>query len=165
MSACNRIGLLLDGYYDRELGSLERWRVERHLARCGACRHDLASLEAVGGCVRAAVAGQAEPDFWAGIAGRLAPAPVTRRAPRRSRFALPGLVTAAAAAAAAALFVDLELPTVATDTGEGGVVRSIFANERPVVLLEAERSDDSTIIWLMDEHKAPVQEVSTRVGI
>jgi anti-sigma factor RsiW len=164
MSACNRIGPLLDGYYDRELGSLERWRVERHLARCGDCRHDLASLEAVGGCVRAAVAGQAEPDFWAGIADRLTPAPVERPAPRRSRLVIPGLVTAAAAAAAAsALFFEVELPAI--EPGARGVVRSIYANDRPVVLLEAERSDDSTIIWLMDDEKHPVQEVSTRVGI
>jgi hypothetical protein len=166
MSACRQIGPLLDGYHDRELGSLERWRVERHLARCGACRHDLASLEVVGGCVRAAVAGHVEPDFWEGIAERLAPAPVVRLRPRRSRLLLPGLATAAAAALTSLLFLDFELPVLAADAGAAGVVRSIYANERPVLVLEAQRSDDSTIIWLMDEQaEPPVQEVSTRVGI
>ena len=47
------------------------------------------------------------------------------------------------------------------NTALGLLVRGV----KYVVVLEAERSDDSTIIWLMDEQKQPVQEVSTRVGI
>jgi anti-sigma factor RsiW len=165
MSACNHIGPLLDGYYDGELGSLERWRVQRHLARCGACRHDLASLEAVGGCVRAAVAGQVEPDFWDGIAGRLpAPRAVERtRAPRRRRAWPASLATAAAAAAAAGVL--WSGVGTSTDAPASGVVRSIYAQERPVMVLEADRSGAPTIIWLMDGGVEPAAKEAIRVGI
>jgi hypothetical protein len=45
------------------------------------------------------------------------------------------------------------------DAGPSGVVRSIYAPERPVMVLEAEKSDDPTIIWLMDEAPEDVPNV------
>jgi anti-sigma factor RsiW len=162
MSACGNIGPMLDGYFDGELDPSERTRVERHLAGCAVCRRDLASLGAVGNAVRATVAGTRSPDLWRGIeaqlrAPRATPAPRRSRAPLRRRW-LPG---AAAAAAVASVFLATfqlaqPLPPVA-DAGPSGVVRSIYAPERPVMVMEAEKSDDPTIIWLMDDPPAETE--------
>ena len=172
MSTCQGIGALLDGYHDGELGLLERWRVRRHLAGCGACREELASLAHFGGWLRTAVGGAPEPDLWDAIAQRL---PTRRPAPERSRArsvpsrrrGLPGLtVTAAAAAFAGAFLVTTsDSGRLASLGGASGVVRSIYANRRPVMVLEAESSNDSTIIWLMDELGEQSPEVSESVGI
>jgi len=163
MRTCKDVGPLLDGYHDRELGSIEHWRVQRHLASCRACRQDLASLETVGGFVRAAVAGAGATDHWSAIEARLPAArpaaAEARRVPGGQTLWRPGLVVATAAAAAVALLYP------DPDLGPSGVVRSIYAPERAVMVLEAERSDDPTIIWLMDEQSSPIREVSTRVGI
>ncbi|RIL05410.1 MAG: hypothetical protein DCC71_10475 [Proteobacteria bacterium] len=170
MSACKSIGPLLDGYHDRELGSLERWRVDRHLAACPACRRDLASLDAVGALVRASVAGVPEPDVWGSIASQLPSRARTQAPPRRGRAArirrtlLPGIAAAAAAAAAVYLVSDVELAPGDAASGASGVVRSVYAPSAAVMVLEAEKSDDPTIIWLM-EPQPEIREVSTSVGI
>jgi anti-sigma factor RsiW len=153
MSACANVGPLLDGYHDGELDAIERNRVESHLTTCAVCRTDLASLGAVGRAVRAAVSGTDSPDLWDAIARDLPqsraprPAPARRRAPGRRRW-LP------AAAAAASLYLlvgpDALLPG-GEDAGASGVVRSLYAPERSVMVLEAEQGDDPTIIWVMDE--------------
>jgi anti-sigma factor RsiW len=171
MSRCQGIGALLDGYHDGELGLFERWRVRRHLAGCGACRDELASLAQFGGWLRAAVGDAPEPELWDAIAQRLParlPAPERPRArvPSRRR-GLPGLtVTAAAAAMVAALLLTTsDSGRLASLGGASGVVRSIYANRRPVMVLEAESTNDSTIIWLMDELGEQSPEVSESVGI
>ena len=158
MSTCANVGPLLDGYHDGELDPFERTRVERHLAACAACRRDLASLRLVGEAVRATVAGVQTPDLWHAIAAEL---PAERR---RHRSATPVLrrraaagrrrwIPAAAAVAAGVLLYAVTL-TEPEDLGPSGVVRSIYAPERPVIVLEAEKKGDPTIIWLMDEDGA-----------
>ena len=174
MSRCQGFGALLDGYHDGELGLVQRWRVRRHLAGCGACRDELASLAHFGGWLRAAVGGDApEPDLWDAIARRLPPTRRlvperlrARRVPSR-RHVLPGLTATAAAAAVVAAFLvtTSDSGRLASLGGANGVVRSIYANRRPVMVLEAESSNDSTIIWLMDELGEQSPEVSESVGI
>jgi len=168
MSACGNIGPMLDGYFDGELDPSERTRVERHLATCAVCRRDVASLGAVGKAVRATVAGTQSPDLWRGIEAQLR-APRAKRAPRRARAPsrrrrwLPG--TAAAAAVASVFLATFQLsqplPPVA-EAGPSGVVRSIYAPEHPVMVMEAEKSDDPTIIWLIDD---PPPETEAHVRI
>lgn len=172
MSECNGIGALLDGYRDGELGAFERWRVRRHLVGCSACREELASLEQLGGWLREAAGDAPQPDLWDAIAQRL---PRRRAAPERSRVrSVPsrrrGLPAHRVAAVAAVIVAALLLTTsdsgrVASLSGASGVVRSIYANKRPVMILEAESSNDSTIIWLMDELGEQSPEVSESVGI
>jgi anti-sigma factor RsiW len=173
MSGCQSIGALLDGYHDGELGSLERWRVQRHLAGCGACRDELASLAQIGGLVRTAVGRASEPDLWDAIAARLPSRRPERerlgtsRAPSRRRRWVSPLRVGAAAAACVAAFVltSSDSGRLASIGGASGVVRSIYAQERPVMVLEPESSDDATIIWLMDEQGEQSPEVSESVGI
>jgi anti-sigma factor RsiW len=173
MSGCQSIGALLDGYHDGELGSIERWRVQRHLAGCEACRDELASLGALGGLVRTAVGRAPEPDLWDAIEQRLPSRRpererlgVQRRAPSRRRWVAPLRVGAAAAACAAVFLVTTsDSGRLASIGGASGVVRSLYANERPVMVLEPETSDDATIIWLMDEAGEQSPEVSEVVGI
>jgi anti-sigma factor RsiW len=172
MNECQGIGALLDGYRDGELGLVERWRVRRHLAGCGACRDELASLAQLGGWLRAAVGAAPEPDLWDAIAQRL---PTRRPAPQRSRArsvpsrrrGLPAHRVAAVAAAfvGALLVTTSDSGRVTSLGGASGVVRSIYANRRPVMVLEAESSNDSTIIWLMDELGEQAPEVSEIVRI
>ena len=158
MSVCQSIGALLDGYHDGELGSLERTRVERHLETCPACCRDLASLAAVGQAVRATVAGTRVPaDMWQSIVSQLPagrapiPAPRRARAPQRRRW-LPAIAAAAVAASVFLITLDLGVPTPQQiDAGPSGVVRSVYAPEGSVMVLEAEKSDEPTIIWLMDD--------------
>jgi anti-sigma factor RsiW len=173
MSGCQSIGALLDGYHDGELGSLERWRVQRHLGGCAACRDELASLAQLGGLVRAAVGRVSEPDMWDAIAQRLPSRRLERerlgaqrRAPSRRRWLPPLRVgTAAAACAAAFLVTTSDSGHLASLGGASGVVRSLYAKERAVMVLEPENSDDATIIWLMDEVGEQSPEVSESVGI
>lgn len=169
MSACKSIGPLLDGYHDGELGAPERQRVQQHVEACPRCRRDLDSLEAIGGFVRAAIAGTPEPDLWSDIARRLPPQRIpARRAPLRRRWTRPlGAVAAAAAAAAVVLLVtDAPIPIpVSADSGAKGVVRSVYSHERPVLVIEGEAANDPTIIWLMDEQAAPKREVERSVRI
>lgn len=172
MSECQGIGALLDGYHDGELGLFERWRVRRHLAGCGACREELASLAHFGGLLREAVGVAPEPALWDAIAQRL---PARRSVPERSnarrlpsrRRVATGLTVATAAAAIVAAFLvttsDSRRETALG--GSSGVVRSIYANRRPVMVLEAESGNDSTIIWLMDELGEQSPEVSESVDI
>jgi hypothetical protein len=81
---------------------------------------------------------------------------------RRRRW-LPGVATAAGVASVflATFQLARPLPPVA-EAGPSGVVRSIYAPERPVVVMEAEKSDDPTIIWLMDD---PPPETEPHVRI
>ena len=77
----------------------------------------------------------------------------------------------AGVAAAAAAFAGIFLVTtddssrLASMNAASGVVRSVYAKERQVMVLEADRPGDSTIIWLMDEEGEQTPEVSKSVGI
>lgn len=172
MSGCQNIGVLLDGFHDGELDAFERLRVERHLAGCGACRDELASLARLGGWVRVAVADAPTPELWDAIEPRLplpaphAARPRVRRAPSRRRW-VPRIGVAAAAAAFAGTFLvtTSDFGGLATLRSASGVVRSVYANERQVMVLEADRAEDSTIIWLMDDVGEQSPEVSQSVGI
>jgi len=170
--SCQSIGPLLDGYYDGELGSIERWRVQRHLGGCAVCRDEFARLARVGGWVREAVGPAREPDLWGAIAQQL---PVRDRTPRRvelrSAPLRPRLRKPIAAAIAAAGFAGAywfatpDTGRLASLPGTSGMVRSIYAKERPVMVLESQNSDEPTIIWLMDEVGEQAPEVSESVGI
>ncbi len=172
MSACNDISVLLDGFHDDELGRFERWRVQRHLAGCGACRDELASLAQLGGWVRVAVSEAPAPALWDAIERRLPlPVPVSARSRRRrvspQRRWLPPIGIAAATAAFAGTFLvtTSDSGRLASLLATSGVVRSVYANERQVMVLEAESAQDSTIIWLMDEVGEQTPEVSESVDI
>jgi anti-sigma factor RsiW len=170
MSGCQSIGALLDGFHDAELGRFERWRVQRHLAGCGACRDELASLAQLGGWVRTAVSAAPGPELWDAIEQRLPRLrPATARArgvpPRRRRLSPIGVAAAAAAFAGVSLFTTSDSGRLASLRAASGVVRSIYANERQVMVLEAESAEDSTIIWLMDEVGEQSPEVSESVEI
>jgi anti-sigma factor RsiW len=161
MTGCQGVGERLDAYHDAELGAFDRWQVRRHLARCPACRDELADLARVGGWVRSSHDDAAAPDLWAGIAARL---PAPRSEPARARaarfsFGFPAFGAAAAAAAVAALF--LLQPTFFGIEERNGI-RSLDTHGRPVMVLES--AEQPTIIWLMDE-KESVPEVWKSVWI
>ena len=170
MSACQNIGVLLDGFHDGELGRFERWRVQRHLAGCGACRDELTSLTQLGGWLRVAVSDAPTPELWDAIEPRLPlPVPVparphVRRVPLRPRWLSP-IGVAAAAFAGTFLVTTSDSGHLASLHAMSGVVRSIYAKERQVMVLEAENAEDSTIIWLMDDVGEQSPEGSESVGI
>jgi anti-sigma factor RsiW len=162
MNPCDRMGPLLDAYHDGELGRLRSWTVRRHLGRCPACRHELATLDEVGAWVRDALEEPLAPDLWSDLRERL-PARDARSAPAagerlrwslpaRSAFGIPALGAAVAAGLALAVWVGVPdrfvpgLQTTATS-----VVRSLNTHGRPVVVLEGGGTGEATIIWLMDE--------------
>jgi anti-sigma factor RsiW len=170
MSGCQSIGASLDGFHDGELGRFERWRVQRHLAGCGACRDELASLAQLGGWVRIAVSDAPPPELWDAIEQRLprrrpAAARVRGVPSRRRRLSPIGVAAAAAAFAGVSLLTMSDSGRLASLRAASGVVRSIYANERQVMVLEAESAEDSTIIWLMDEVGEQSPEVSESVEI
>jgi anti-sigma factor RsiW len=172
MNGCQNISVLLDGFHDGELGTFERWRVQRHIAGCGSCRDELASLAQLGGWVRVAVSDAPAPESWDAIAPRL-PVRVAvperagmRSVPSRRRWLPPiGVAAAAAAFAGTFLVTTSDSGHLASLRAASGVVRSIYAKERQVMVLEADSSRDSTIIWLMDEVGEQSPEVSESVGI
>ena len=168
MSACQNIGVLLDGFHDGELGRFERWRVQRHLAGCGACRDELTSLTQLGGWLRVAVSDAPTPELWDAIEPRL-PLPVPERlrvrgVPSRPRWLQP-IGVAAAAFAGTFLVTTSDSGHLASLRSVSGVVRSVYAKERQVMVLEADSAEDSTIIWLMDEVGEQSPEVSESVDI
>jgi anti-sigma factor RsiW len=98
---------LLSQYLDDEVTTLERMRVEGHLAQCAQCRADLEGLRVV---VRRAGSLDDRPperDLWAGIAERIGSAdssdvvPFARRG--RGRFTFTWVQLAAAASVLIAL--------------------------------------------------------------
>jgi anti-sigma factor RsiW len=152
MSACERIGPLLDGYHDGELGVLRRWQVRRHLAGCGACREELTGLGGIGTWVRQAVDSTApDPDVWRELRWRLPARPEPARSRRAGgvgrTFGIPAAALGAAATAVLALLV--VGPPDPIGRTASTVVRSLNTHGRPVMVLEG--SGDATIIWLMDE--------------
>lgn len=168
MSACERIGPLLDGYHDGELGRLRRWTVRRHLDGCPGCREELAAIGGVGAWVRDAIDAAPVPDVWNDIRWRLparrpaaAPAKAARRLPNRATFGFPAL-GAGVVASAIALLV-LVGPPELFGSAAGNVVRSLNTHGRPVMVLEG--PGDATIIWLMDDEGVRNAEDASSVWI
>ncbi len=64
VSACEEFEFLLSGYQDGELGTVSRWRVERHLALCPGCTRALQSLKKISACVKEKEAALGHPDLW-----------------------------------------------------------------------------------------------------
>jgi anti-sigma factor RsiW len=164
MSKCDRTTARLHAYHDRELGPWARWRLERHLGRCAACRFELDRLRQVGDWVRGAAALEETPDLWGPITMRL---PALDRevesaaSPRRAvrpgfpRFAVPlgaGVAVATAALVVLTLFGS-EPPRMR------GAVRSLYSPTQSVMVLED--SEDSTIIWVME---TPIEQHSGELG-
>lgn len=175
MSACERIGPLLDAYHDGELGRLRGWSVRRHVAACPGCREQLAALRGVGAWVRQAVdaAPAPDPDLWSELRWRLpartaAPASsagpgegAVRAKPGRAAFGMPFL-GAGVVAASLALLVLVGPPDL-FGKAAGTVVRSLNTHGRPVMVLNS--PDEATIIWLMDEEGVQGTEGSASVWI
>lgn len=170
MSACERIGPLLDAYHDGELGRLRRWRVRRHLTGCEPCRDELAALGGIGAWVRDSLDDAPDPDLWGELRWRLParPGPAVRErgeamrtGPARAVFGMPALGAGVVAAALALLVLvgppDLFGPAANT------VVRSLNTHGRPVMVLHG--PDDATIIWLMDEEGVQSAEDASSVWI
>ena len=72
---------------------------------------------------------------------------------------------AAAAFAGTFLVTTSDSGHLASLRSVSGVVRSVYANERQVMVLEADSAEDSTIIWLMDDVGEQSPEGSESVGI
>jgi anti-sigma factor RsiW len=175
MSACGRIGPLLDAYHDGELGRLRRWSVRRHVAACPACREELAALRGVGAWVRDAVdaAPGPDPELWSDLRWRLparmAPPPVrsrrdgdaARERPGRAAFGMP-VLGAGVVVASLALLV-LVGPPGLFERAASTVVRSLNTHGRPVMVLN--RPNEATIIWLMDDERVQSAEDSASVWI
>jgi anti-sigma factor RsiW len=156
MSACHRMEMLLHGYRDEELRGWHRWRVERHLAGCPACVRELEQIDRIGGWIRETAPARMGPDLWQQIAARLpAPAAPIAAKPRSSwlgAWLAPARWAPVVAAGAMATFIWILWPGAAP-IATAGVVRSIYSNDMPVVVLEGE--GDTTIIWLMDDPVEP----------
>lgn len=168
MSACERIGPLLDAYHDGELGRLRRWMLQRHLDGCPGCRQELVELAGVGSWVRESTDAARPPDVWSEICWRLpdrgaSAAPAARRRQRRGRagFGFPAL-GAGVVASAIALLVLVGPPELFRSQA-GSVVRSLNTHGRPVMVLDA--PGDATIIWLMDDEGVQSAEDASGVWI
>jgi len=171
MSACQRIGPLLDAYHDGELGRLRRFRVRRHVARCDGCREELDALAGIGAWVRESLEAARPPDLWEELrwqlpARRPQPEPTMRErvgrvGPARAAFGIPAL-GAGIVAAGVALSVLLGPPRL-FESATRTVVRSLNTHGRPVMVLDG--PDDATIIWLMDDPGVQGVEDSTSVWI
>lgn len=168
MSACERIGPLLDAYHDGELGRLRRWTLQRHLDGCAGCRRELEELAGVGAWVRDSMDAAPAPDVWSEIRWRLpasgssaAPPARRHRRPGRAGFGFP-VLGAGVVAAAIALLVLVGPPEVFRSQA-GSVVRSLNTHGRPVMVLDA--PGDATIIWLMDDQGVQSAEDASSVWI
>ena len=152
---------LLSSYLDDEVTTLERMRVESHLAQCAECRADLEGLRLV---VRRAGALDDRPperDLWAGIAERIGSSDASDVVPfergRRGRFTFTFVQLAAAAsilialsAGAATLLVHRAAVQSASGLGARVTVTSV-RNESP----EAQ---------LMAGYDAPIRELQSALA-
>lgn len=84
---CPELRTQLPRYLDEETGLDERWKIERHLAGCVACREELASLRRIGSLLRAGDAGGAPVgDSFRTATLEAARTLVQRRAPATRRL-------------------------------------------------------------------------------
>lgn len=119
--------VLLSAYYDDALDESERRAVEEHLARCSACREQLAGYASLGGAIRAGIDPPVPTRMNARVSallkGKVPPRRPTRAAPRRpgrpSRRAWP-LRSALAAVVLVCLIVGAYLFGLPFIWGAGG---------------------------------------------
>lgn len=164
MNECERCLERLDAFHDGEAGWLARWRVLWHLRRCAVCERERERLHAIGSWIRDAEseAPDGTADLWPGIEARLGALDRTLEAGGERQPApgwrWPGLLVPLAAGVMAALVGVAVLrsswPAREPDATLG-VVRALYPQEEPVVVLED--SSESTIIWVMD---SPVDQQS-----
>jgi anti-sigma factor RsiW len=167
MSACDRLGPLLDAFHDGELRGLRHWRVQRHVGGCAACRETLAEIEPIGNWVREIAGAASTPDVWADVQRQLS-ATARTAPPARPRFRPLFAMPVLGAVAAAGIVAALTFAGPADWTGLFGstpdpVVRSLNTHGRPVMVLSG--PDDETIIWLMDDERIHAAEDSTSAWI
>lgn len=155
----------LQAWLDGELGSWQRRRVTRRLARDAPARAQAAFWGEVRTLLREEAAETPGPDLWSELAPRLARAPGVRpetAAPPapRAGFRLPALVPwagAALVAGAVALALTLGLPA-GDAAARSGSLRWLDTGGRPAMVLQDDR--EATIIWVLEG----VPERSTREG-
>ena len=144
----------LHAYHDGELRGLARWRFERRLARSPALQRELRGISELGLLLRERAAAAPGPELWDRIALRLPAADARREAAatehataRRVGWLRP-LGAAAAALAIAAVAAQQWLTAPALE--QAGVVRWMDSRGRSVMVLEEDKQNAVTIIWLLD---------------
>jgi anti-sigma-K factor RskA len=140
----------LHAYHDGELRGLARWRFERRLARSPALQRKLRGLSELGLLLRERAAAAPGPELWDRIALRLPAADARREAAATERRLgwLRPLGAAAAALAIAAVAAQQWLTAPALE--QAGVVRWMDSRGRSVMVLEEDKQNEVTIIWLLD---------------
>lgn len=145
----------LDLYYDGELRGLSKWRFERLLRRNPGLRRELETRSELSTLLREAVPETTGPDLWSGIAHGIAAADRNESPASASggwaRGWLSPLRIAPVLAGSAAAMLFFLLPAPQGDQAHQGVVRSIVARGRPVIVLDD--SKEATIIWVMEDEK------------
>jgi anti-sigma factor RsiW len=163
----------LDAYQDGELDGTTRSRVERHLARCGACSAEVASLTRLHAALAApgAGAGSDPPEavwdaFWPQVRMRMAtaPAPEAPRwrawtmAPGGPRFVLGSALAAATLAVVAILapWQGVERHVPAGTSGSGVQVASLAAPDMMVQSVETADPQSSVMVYTNPESDVTV---------
>lgn len=145
----------LHAYHDGELWGLARWRFERRLAHSPALQRELKGLSELGLLLRERAAAAPGPELWDRIALRLPAADARRDAAASERATarrigwLRPLGAAAVALAVAALAAQQWL-TAPAALEQAGVVRWMDSRGRSVMVLEEDKQNEVTIIWLLD---------------
>jgi len=151
---------LLSSYLDDEVTTLERLRVEGHLAQCAECRADLEALRAL---VRRAGALDDRPpeqDLWAGIAERIGSADTSDVVPlaaRRRHLVVSWVQLAAAASILIALSAGtatLLARRAAVQSGSGARTGTAATN----VMLARNAPPEAQI---MAGYDAPIRELQS----
>ena len=143
----------LHAYHDGELGVLARWRFERRLRRSEQLQRELAALGRVGELVRGNEARASEPDLWDRIEQRLPALDARRAEAAQPARAAPSwwLRPVGAVAVAAVALLAVYVGWFGAPAPQGGVVRWMDSEGRPVMVLEADAEADVTIIWLLED--------------
>jgi hypothetical protein len=148
--ACEDFVNDLELFHDGELDPPAVDRLEVHLVHCAACQAGLDALRELRNELSRQDATHPSPDLWQAIEARLPLLDAGRppRQPWRRRLEWGTWILrplgAVAAFGAVAIVAILARPTPPID-----VVRSIDASGHPVMVLPS--TDDSTIIWVMDD--------------
>jgi anti-sigma factor RsiW len=167
--ACDR-ERLLPLLADNELGTLRRWQLSRHVARCADCAASLENLQAMRTALRTRLERhRAPPDLAARIGAALArePVPEPPRPALRPSVRLASLRFAGGGLAGALAGVALTLLVVRAPTGSMGLesavigshVRSLMAEH----LTDVATSDQHTVKpWLSSrlDVSPPVRELA-----
>ena len=152
---------LLSDYLDDDVTTLERMRVESHIAQCAQCRADLEGLRVV---VRRAGSLDDRPperDLWAGIAERIGSAdssgvvPFGRRGRGRFTFTWVQL------AAAASILIALSASTATLLMHRAAVQSASGSNAGAAASATLVRRDATPDVQLMAGYAGPIGELQT----